>query len=244
MVNATMLSVALALAALTEAPALPEEVEVRLGAEAAPLRMLVDRAAESGLPADLLVSKIREGLAKNVEPSQIRGATQRLGEALSLARSFIGERRSGPPARELLRAVAEAQLAGCRLAELDRLLRTPSAPGPTARAIEVLVDLVLRGYPSAPAARVVSAVLAREPEALGRLPAILEQLRQEQALSQRDVVAMLAPTRGGVAGWPAELQRQQARERAESALGGRRLLPANELRATRSRAGQARSRGR
>ena len=241
MVNATMLSVALALAAVTEAAALPEDV--RLGAEAAPLRMLVDRAAESGLPADLLVSKIREGLAKNVEPSQIRAAAQRLAEALSLARSFIGERRSGPPARELLQAVAQAHLAGCQLAELDRLLRTRSAPGPTARAIEVLVDLVLRGYPSASAARMVSGVLAREPEALGRLPALLEELRQEQALSQRDVVAMLAPTRGGVAGWPAELQRQQARERAGRVLGGR-LLPANELRATRNRASQARARGR
>jgi hypothetical protein len=241
MVNAAILSVALALAAATEAGALPEEA--RLGAEAAPLRTLVDRAAEGGLPSELLVSKIREGLAKNVDPSQIRAATERLLEALDRARGFIGERRPGPPARDLLQAVAQAQLAGCGFAELDRLLSTASAPGPTARAIDVLVDLMLRGYPSAPASRMVRVVLVQEPEVLGRLPAILERLRQDQALSQRDVVAMLARTRGGVAGWSAELQRQQASERS-GGPGGGRLLPANELRGPRNLTAQARSRSR
>ena len=66
-------------------------------------------------------------------------------------------------------------------------------PAPeTARAIEVITDLSLRGYPPSRAAGLVQDVLARDAAAVGRLPAALEVLRREQALSHGETVDALA----------------------------------------------------
>src|SRR4051812_19030613 len=113
------------LAALTAAllvmasPSLPDDGRL---AEVRPqLQRLVDQASAAGLPVELLVSKVREGLAKGVEPARIEGATERLLDSLEAAQRMVGARRGSTPA-PLVRAVAEARLAGVALPAVEPLL--------------------------------------------------------------------------------------------------------------------------
>jgi hypothetical protein len=157
------------------------------------LEQLVDRAAGSGLPAEMIVSKVREGLAKGVDPARIEAAAVRLSDSLQAAQRYVTERRPGPAAPgPLVRAVAEARLAGVALTAIDPLV-TPERPEPPARrAVEVVTDLSLRGYPPERAAAVVKDVLARDTAALDRLPSTLETLRHDYGLSRAEAVDALA----------------------------------------------------
>jgi hypothetical protein len=60
------------------------------------------------------------------------------------------------------------------------------------RAVEVVTDLALRGYPSERAARVVENVLARDARSLDRVPGTLETIRLDYALSHTEAVDALA----------------------------------------------------
>jgi hypothetical protein len=173
------------------APAASLPQDARLEPVRAHLETLIARTTEAGLPADLLVSKVREGLAKNVPANRIDSAASRLAESLAVARQFVAARRS-EPAPELVRALAEASVAGVELAENDALVRGPRPAGEAARAVEVLTDLTLRGYPTSRASSVVRDVLAHDPGALARLPAALETIRVDQALTRAETVDALA----------------------------------------------------
>jgi hypothetical protein len=156
------------------------------------LEQVVQRMTASGLPAEVVVSKVREGLAKGVPADRIAAAAGRLAENLQTARTFLAERRPGAAPAELVRALAEARLAGVELAAADPVVRGGRPAPETARAIEVITDLSLRGYPSSRAAGLVHDVLARDAASVGRLPATLEVLRREQALSHGETVDALA----------------------------------------------------
>jgi len=88
-----------------------------------------------GLPADALVSKVREGLAKGVDAQRIASAVMRLADDLEAAQRFVTARRPGPAAPGLVRAVAEARMAGLDLATLPSLV-APTGPRsqPSARS--------------------------------------------------------------------------------------------------------------
>jgi hypothetical protein len=171
------------------APALP--VDARLESVRGRLETLVARTTEAGLPADLLVSKVREGLAKGVPAERIEQATVRLADSLEASRRFVAERRAAP-SPELVRAVAEARIAGIGLAETDALVRGERPSAEAARAVEVLTDLTLRGYPAGRSSSVVKEVLVHDPGAIARLPAALETLRVDQALSHVETVDALS----------------------------------------------------
>jgi hypothetical protein len=177
----------------TAAPALP--ADPRLAPVRARVDQLVTHAEQAGLPAEIIVSKVREGLAKGVDPQRIAVAAERLVDNLTEARAFVAERRGqGAAAPELVRAVAEARMAGIAAGANDAIVREARSSGDGARAVEVLTDLSLRGYPVDRATQMVRDVLKGDAAAVPRLPATLETIRQEQALTQ--VESMDALTRG------------------------------------------------
>ena len=173
------------------APPAALPADARLESVRGHLETLIARTAEAGLPADMLVSKVREGLAKGVPADRIELAAVRLAESLEASRRFVNERRAAP-APQLVRAVAEARIAGVELGETDALVRGERPVAEAARAVEVLTDLTLRGYPAGRSSSVVRDVLARDPGALARLPAALETLRVDQALSHVETVDALS----------------------------------------------------
>jgi hypothetical protein len=174
----------LSLAGETGAAGLPDDA--RLGAARPRLQEMVDRAAADGLPTEMIVSKVREGLAKGVDPARIEAAAVRIADNLRAAQTFLGARRTP----KLVRAVAEARMAGVALTAMDPLVRgdRPQAQ----RAVEVVTDLSLRGYPADRAAAILAVVMARDAGALDRVPGTLERIRQEYALTQAEAVDALS----------------------------------------------------
>lgn len=176
--------------AASGAVSLPDDA--RLAPVRAGLQTRIDSAAAAGLPADALVSKVREGLAKGVEAQRISSAVMRLADDLEAAQRFVTARRPGAAAPGLVRALAEARMAGLDLATLPSLVAADRPPQPAQRAVEVLTDLSLRGYPVQRALAVVERIEVREPAALDRVPALLDTIRRDQALSPAEAADALA----------------------------------------------------
>jgi hypothetical protein len=173
----------------TDKAALPDSE--RLAPVRAALEKTIDQAARDGLPVELIVSKVREGVAKGIAPEAIRAAADRLAQSLGAADRLLKVQRKGVSSPALLRAVADAQTA---VVELDAVVPVVAANAPDpmlARAVEVLTDLALRGYPSRRAALVVREVTDRDAAALGRLVAGVEEIRTEQTVSRADALEAL-----------------------------------------------------
>jgi hypothetical protein len=224
---AAVLMILLVVASEAPSPAVP--ADSRLDAERDHLGAVVDKTAQKGLPVDLLISKVREGLAKNVPVHEIRLAADRFAESLERAHAFVAERRPGTPARELVRALTDMQMAGFNVAATDSFVRKASSSAHAARAVEVLIDLTLRGYPVENASRIVSAVLACDPEELSGLPTVLEHLRREHALSRTEAIQVLALNIGTPGGLRANLERSLPRDRTSAVFRGR-SFPGDEMR--------------
>ncbi|HEY0705840.1 MAG TPA: hypothetical protein VGG33_03540 [Polyangia bacterium] len=204
------------------APALPEDP--RLEPVRARVEEMVTRAEQGGLPAEIIVSKVREGLAKGVDPQRIVTAAQRLSEGLAEARGFVAERRpQGAPAPELIRAVAESRMAGVDPSANDELVRKGRTAGESARAVEVLTDLSRRGYPVDHAAKVVRDVLAKDPGSVPKLAATLETIRNEHALTQGESIDALSRgmAKGGGSLQSAAAHAAKADRRAEGVGRGK-----------------------
>ena len=178
----------LALATSAEGAGLPGDV--RLDPVRTHLQQVVDQAEGSGLPSEMILSKVREGLAKGVDPARIEAAVVRLTENLAAAQQYVTARRPGRPPAALVRAVAEARMANVPMNAVDRLVRVQKPE--LQRAVEVVTDLSLRGYPGERAEVVVENVLNRDARSLDRVPGTLEMIRQDYALSHTEAVDALA----------------------------------------------------
>jgi hypothetical protein len=180
----TTVTLALATVLSLAEATLPEDA--RLGPALPRLQQLVDRATSDGLPVDMIVSKVREGLAKGVDPARIETAAVRIADSLRAAQTYLGARRTP----RLVRAVAEARLAGVALTAVDPLVKSdrPEAQ----RAVEVVTDLSLRGYPAERTAAMLTVLMARDAGAIDRVPGTLEAIRQEYALTQAEAVDALS----------------------------------------------------
>jgi hypothetical protein len=206
-----VLVISVASALSSAAPAeLSASDEARLGAEAPRLHALVDTASRAGLPPELLVDKAREGLAKGVPPARIvavvRGLADALGRARAEAQPFVG---AAPP-RALLKAIVEAHAAGVAAADATTVLRS----GGRERAMQVLTDLVQRGYPAAAAARAVAS-FAVQPAALEQLVGRAERLRGNDAAPRLEVLDAL--TRANAQGLGIDHAEQLLHRAAEQA---------------------------
>ena len=179
--------VPLALLALV-APALPSDP--RLGPVRAELAQIVEQAAQSELPAEALVVKVQEGLAKNVPAARIVAVVRGLAQDLGAARAFAAPLLAGgKPSPVLLRALADAKAAGVSWNDATPLVRL-GGEGPV-RALRVLTDLATRGYPTDHAAAIVAALAARDPQALPRLAADLDRVRRTRGLTQLETLDAL-----------------------------------------------------
>src|SRR5579862_6766153 len=130
--TAAVMLLMLGLASAEAAPGLPGDA--RLAPVRAHLQDVIQRADAAGLPSDMIVSKVREGLAKGVDPARIEAAAVRLADSLAVAQQYVAARRSGHAAAPLVRAVAEARLAGVAMTAVDPLLRGDRPEQP--RAVE------------------------------------------------------------------------------------------------------------
>jgi hypothetical protein len=74
---------------------------------------------------------------------------------------------------------------------VDPLMTAARPDEPVQRAVEVVTDLVLRGYPAERASIVVQNVLWRDEAALERVPGTLETIRRDYALSRAEAVDAL-----------------------------------------------------
>jgi hypothetical protein len=187
---AAMALLAPSIALAAAGPALPGDA--RLLPVRAELQTLVDHAAQVGLPAELLLSKVQEGLAKQVPPPRIVQVVRTLSDDLGAARSFAQPLvPGGRPQAALLRALCEAKAAGVNWSDTAPLLRGQSGDAPV-RALVVLTDLASRGYPANHAVAVVAVVVRSEPQSLPRLPATLDRLRRGGGLTQAEALDALA----------------------------------------------------
>jgi hypothetical protein len=184
---------ALALALVTAAPAaaatLPDSA--RLDTVRPALERTVDQVAREGLPPELIVSKVREGLAKGVSPDAIRVAVERLARSLGDAEQFLRPHRKRPASLALVRALAEARTAGVDLEVVTALIESEVPDSGLVRGIEVLTDLALRGYPSRRAATVVEEIVAHDPASVAHVVAGVESIRIGQAVSRADALDAL-----------------------------------------------------
>jgi hypothetical protein len=161
----------------------------RLGASAADVRAIVDRAAANGLPAELLVDKVREGLAKGVPPARIALVVHGLADSLGRARTEALTAAVAAPSKALLKAIVEAHAAGAGTGEVAAVLR---GGHDRVRGVQVLTDLAQRGYPVAIAARTVSAIAGHGKNALDHLVGEAERLRSLDAATPGDALDALA----------------------------------------------------
>ncbi len=189
-----LFSLLLAATAAAE-PALP--ADPRLGPVRADLERTLSRVSHEGLPADMVVSKVREGLAKGVAPEVIRDVAQRLAQNLSASAALLRAHRAASPSPSpspslaLVRVVTEARMAGVEPEAIAPLAASHEGDAVVARAIEVVTDLTVRGYPSRPSASLVQEIADRDAPSLGRVVAGLEAIRTEQTVSRADALEAL-----------------------------------------------------
>jgi hypothetical protein len=166
----------------------PPEVDGSRVGGSAEVRAVVDRAAADGMPAELLVDKVREGVAKGIPPARIALVVRGLADGLERARNETQTAGVAAPSAALLKAIVEAHAAGVGPSEVATVVRS----GGRERALQVLSDLAQRGYPVSVAAQTVSAIAGRGKNALDRLVADAERLRSIDAATPGDALDALA----------------------------------------------------
>lgn len=171
-------------------PTLPDDP--RLGSARAELEALVASLAAAGLPAELVVTKTREGLAKRIPVARILVAARKLGADLAdvdaLVRAGLGLRGTERVPPGLLAALTDARAAGAPSDELKALLAKSagkSAATAATRAAVALADLAVRGYPTKGAGALLGSMARADASGrkLLRLTAALETLRSAEGLS-------------------------------------------------------------
>jgi hypothetical protein len=125
--------------------------DARLGEVRGRVEAAARSASEAGLPAEWLLDKVREGLAKGVPPGEIVSAVERLGERMrSAARIQHGlpPERSSAQSRAVLRGLVDALGVGAPEGSVSRLARGMARedPGAVRAGIEAVADLGERGF--------------------------------------------------------------------------------------------------
>lgn len=125
----------------------------------------VQVARAEGLPAEWLLAKAAEGLAKHVPPPRIAAAVEMLLVRIRQGQTVVAELPTHAQPRRTLRAVVEALSVGAPVAEL-RGLATDVVRADRARAVALLragvttvAELGERGVPGRDAARLTRAAL-------------------------------------------------------------------------------------
>ena len=175
------------------------------------IEVVIAAADRAGLPNTLIVNKVREGLAKGVPADVIADVVDKLGTQLQQAQALVRRKGFASERTAMLRALAEAQMAGWSINELGKVLDLRSRvvdrndlgdekkkPAALRRAERIVVDAVhtatdlsLRGYAHGDALAIVETAATRDADELDRLPGALERLRREYALNHVDAAVSL-----------------------------------------------------
>lgn len=123
-------------------------------------------AVEAGLPAEWLLDKVAEGLAKGVAPGQIISAVERLGERMRAAARIqrgLPAKRDRAQARATLRALVDALSVGAPEAAVARLAHGVARTDPdSVRAgVDAVADLGERGFRGEAAVHAVEVAFER-----------------------------------------------------------------------------------
>ncbi len=190
---ATMLCAATLASAQTERlPAAPE-----LDGIADELRGLVQALERDNLPSDLVVMKVREGLAKRVEPQRILTAAYAAAYDARIVARLVTLHVRAPAERARALAVGvSARAAGITVSGIDAMLRQSRRVGEATAiaAVDTAADLVAAGYPTGRSTDLVAGVLAR-PNPARALPLVLaevEATRQATGASRTLAVDAIA----------------------------------------------------
>lgn len=189
------------------------------------MQTALDVAEREQLPADLLVSKMREGLAKRVSLPVIAAAVERLVVVLRQARALAQNRGVPTPSPRLLQALAEARLANVGEEPLARLLAARGNETDRRMAIESLSDLKLRGCEPEVAVPLVETLMLKDPKSLAVLPSLIQSLRQDFALTSAEAAFSIENSLKN----EASLQRAAARARNDNAALGKGARPNDGL---------------
>lgn len=207
------------------APKLPDDQ--RLGSSRSDLEALLTGLASQGLPAELVVVKVREGLAKNVPVARILVVARQLGAELkdlsALAHAALGLRGADRPPPGLLKAMADARASGASKDDVSTMLTKVAPRGAKAaeRAAETLADLAARGYPTGAAAGLVATIAARKDagKSLSKLVRALEAFRKAEGLSHADALAAVRDAVAGGASPDAAIKKASSAAATGKALG-------------------------
>jgi hypothetical protein len=169
--------------------ALPDDP--RLSPVRPALEKIIAELTHDGLPVHPIVDKVQEGLAKGVAPEAIRDAAVARGRHLMEANRLLRTYRPDDAPFPLVLALARARGADLAWVVLTPLMESDVPVATITRSVETLTDLSARGYPEREAAAVVLTVAAREPNAIDRLLAGLEAIRNRRGLPARTALEQL-----------------------------------------------------
>lgn len=195
-----------------------ESIKVRM-------QSAVDEAERERLPVQLLVSKMREGLAKRVPAPAIASAVERLVVVLREARTLAQNKGVQTPSVRLIQALAEAKLANVSEGPLSRVLLARVDDANRQQAVESLADLKLRGCEPETAVQVVEALMIKDPKSLALLPSFIQSLRQDYALTSAEAAFSVETSLKT----ESSLQSAVARARSDHAARGKGARSADGL---------------
>ena len=147
-------------------------------------------AEKQGLPRELLLSKVREGIAKRVSPHTVAGAVEQLARHLAEANMLAKASNMPSPSPRLLQAIAEGRLAGLSETQIKSVL-VNGVSSQTIEAIDALADLHLRGYEPNSVLPLIQQMQNKDPGALVQLAPALEIVRRDFALTNTETAQML-----------------------------------------------------
>ena len=151
-------AVAMAVAVAVPATALAQPgpgagvlADARLAEIRGQLSAATSSAAEAGLPAEWLLDKVAEGLAKGVAPGQILSAVEHLGERMRAAARIqrsLPQAHDAAHARSTLHALVDALSVGAPEAAVEQLVRAIARTDPDAvhASIVAVADLGERSF--------------------------------------------------------------------------------------------------
>jgi hypothetical protein len=154
------------------------------------LEQALREADQQKLPTALLVSKVREGEAKRVDPHLVLSAVKTLSSHLIEAKRLATGPHAPAPSPRLVQAIAEGRMAGLDEAQIRALL-VAQTEAQSIAAIDTLADLHLRGYNGGHVLPLVKQVLNKDPGALPQLAASLEVVRRDYALTSTETAQVM-----------------------------------------------------
>ena len=162
----------------------------------------IAEAQAAGLPAEGLLDKAVEGLAKGIPGPRIVGAVDQLAQQLERAQTLLED--GAPPAPTDVAAVADAMRRGVPEPAIRRVAGQAGPDEPVALAVHTMGDLMDRGVPAEQAVAVLEAWRGRgaRAEDLRELPEAIERLIRQGVLPGQAAAAVANAMRRGAGQGP------------------------------------------